>query len=121
MEYPTLFWITLILIIIIVLYLFALFCRGKATDDDYLEVLSYTEWKSGWTIHTELESLLGKSVSLSSFYVTLLRLTREGLVEKRGSQDKDGPLLEFRKIRNRGGGRRDEIKHPTITADVQPA
>jgi hypothetical protein len=121
MGHPILFWITLILAIIISLYLFVLFSRGVATDDDYLEVLSFTEWKSGWTIHSELENLLGKSVSLSSFYVTLLRLTREGFVEKREINNEDGPTLEFRKIRNRGGGRRDEVKYPTLNANAQPA
>ncbi len=112
MQNPFVFWTTLVIFIIASFNLIVLLCRGRATDDHYLEVLSFTEWKNGETIMLELEHLLGESISISDLYVTLHRLTCEGIVEKRESHSEGELVLEFRKIKNKSGGRRHKIQLP---------
>lgn len=97
--------------------------RNHAEVDkyEYLEVLSYTEWKAGRTIRKELEKLKGGYLGGVEVYHNLAELAEEGLVEFRDLEDEDGKLREFRK---KPGGRRtppDELGDSSLTPSWTPA
>jgi len=97
--------------------------RKQAIVDryEYLEILSFQEWKAGRLIKKEMEGLKGGWIDSGTFYIDLYLLEEEGLVERRlVSNISPGPdLHEFRK---KIGGKRKkrEETRPFFSPVFQP-
>ncbi len=72
----------------------------KPSENDYLTVLSFIEWKAGRTVHLELETLLDGTVPVCQFCRDLHRMEDEGWVGHREGVDQNGVYKMFRKAPN---------------------
>lgn len=104
-------WQIILLIVIVLVFLIWFLCLffpgTRISDYQFLDALSFSEWRKGREVAKRLEKMYGGHMSYGRLYTTLSRLEEEGLVEHREGKDDCGPWKEFRKI---GGGkrRRDE-------------
>lgn len=92
-----------------------LFKSTKIKKYDYLEFLSYFEWRAGRDVKIAIETAKGGSLSYGTLYVTLRRLEEEGLVESVDTVDGSGDRI--RKFKRKPGGRRsppDEEFDPAL-------
>lgn len=75
----------------------------KPSENDYLNVLSFIEWKAGRTVHLELETLIDGTVPVCQFYRDLHRMEDEGWVEHREGVDENSIFKLFRRTSNDKG------------------
>jgi hypothetical protein len=108
---PVLFWMIGGAIIFALIIIVAYSDHAKVDRYEYLEVLSFTEWKSGRDIKLELEKRNNGWLGYGEVYINLSHLQEEGLVERQTVTEIlecDGRMKTIRvaEFRRKSGGRR---------------
>jgi hypothetical protein len=84
--------------LLLTFFLLPLFPGEPIKQEEFLEVLSHTEWKAGRNILKEFNTLKGTNVSYNRFYRMMRNLTEDGLIEARENLDEFGRRREFKKV-----------------------
>ena len=118
-------WVCLFLIVLILIRRFIIKKRFFVDRYEYLEAISYTEWKSGKLIRNEIRKLKNAYLSGPTFYANMARLGEEGLVEcDVRKQMVDRYEIHEHFYRKKIGGRRVGAgleKSPAISPFIKPA
>ncbi len=122
MEKDTVFWILFAVLAFLAIRQYLNRNRVKPDKYEYLEVMSYTKWKSGREIRIEMEKIKGGWIVQIEVYFAMRDLEEEGFVERRIRNIGEIKWHQFRK-KPGGRRRRDEKRNDSlvISSNTQPA
>lgn len=101
-------------VVIITIILLWKFLRRKYVSVDkyeYIELMSFEEWKPGLRIRKEMEAKKSGLIDAGTFYIRMMELEEEGLIERRMIEDEPSQIVlcNFRKKKGGRRKRKEEI------------
>ena len=99
-------------IVIILILIWKLLTRNHAyvEMDEYLDVLSFTEWKTVRQIKKDLQRIKGGYLNNREVIANLCKLEDEGLIERRVTVGGlDGTMTKKHEFRRKPGGRKEKL------------
>lgn len=117
---PIIFWVLFVLLALTAIWKLLRRNHAYVEDHEYLQLLSFTEWKQTKKLQKEMQKLKGGSVEFIEVLHALRRLEEQGLTEHKDSVDDDGQIREFRRV---SGGKRAPSQPTENVPDLvlQPA
>lgn len=91
-----------------VYFLWKFIHRNNAVVDryEYLEIMSFQEWKLGRLIKKEMEKKKSGWIDSGIFYISMMELEDEGLIERRLGESMYPGTLSPHEFRKKIGGKR---------------